>query len=228
MPDLPESSAQSVRPVVLFDFDNTIVRGDSFLRFVLDLLRREPSRLPATLASASLVGPWALHPLTVSPAITAMLWTATWGLDRVALDARQRAFVERRASSGPWLYEAAREAIEQQRARGARIVVVTGCEQTLAEHICQRLALGTLEVVGSRIERKRGGFVCSVHCHHERKVACLAERGIAPPWDHVFSDSLRDLPLMRHAARVTLVNPSARTARALQATRAAVEIARWR
>jgi phosphatidylglycerophosphatase C len=215
-------------PTVLFDFDNTIVRGDSFFSFVLDLLRQQPHRLPPTLASASLAGPPALHPRTLQAAISGMLWTATWGLDRAALDRRVDKFVERRLRSGRWLYEAARAAIAEQRARGARVVVVTGCEQTLAERICQSLDLGELEIVGSLLERKLGGFVCSQHCHHARKLTCLAQRGIAPPWEHVFTDSLRDLPLLRHAARVTLVNPSVRTAREVQAAVGRVELARWR
>ena len=229
----PRADANNSRPdvparTVLFDFDDTVVRGDAFFGFILDLLRKEPRRLPATLVCASAVGLGVAHPKTIAPAVSALLWSAVLGLDRAALAQRMDAFVAARVRRGGWLHAQAKLTIERHRAEGARVVVVTGCEQSLAERICQALALGELEIVGSQIVPYARSFIVGEHCHHTKKLACLARHGIEPPWDRVYTDSARDLPILQHAQRATLVNPSRRTARlAHRLFGERVEVVRW-
>jgi phosphatidylglycerophosphatase C len=98
---------------------------------------------------------------------------------------------------------------------GDRVVVATGCEETLARGFLRSVGLGDLDVVGStgtlwppRVRRAMG----------ESKVAMLADRGYPPPWRAVYSDSPSDLPLFAGASRPVLVNAGEKAARRIERT----------
>lgn len=214
---------------ILFDFDHTLTRGDAFLAFVLDLLRREPLRVPATLACASLTGLGLLHHTTTTRALSSMLWSATLGLDPRALEQRMSTFVTALQHEGTWVYGDARRVVDEHKLRGDRLVLVTGCEAGLALRICEAFALGPFKIIGSRIARARQSWLLDNHCYHENKLRCLAQHGIEPPFDYVYTDSTRDLPLLRNAREATLVNPSkSAERRVLRELGARVTVARWR
>jgi phosphatidylglycerophosphatase C len=212
---------------VLFDFDHTIIRRDAFLNFSVGLVQSEPLRLGLSLPAVALTWPGLFARRTHHPALSAMLWAATVGIDSADLGRRMDAFVAR-LEHDAWLHADAKTAIELHRERGRRIVVVTGCEQGLARRICERFALGELTVIGSRIEARRSGFAMVEHCVGARKLKCLARHGVRPPWSHAYSDSARDLPILRPARRVTLVNPSLRTrTRVLAELAERTEVVAW-
>lgn len=214
---------------VLFDFDHTLTRGDAFLAFVLDLLQKEPLRALAPALTASVTSVGLLHPATTSVALAASLWSATLGLDEAALTARKVAFVEQLRAQGTWFYEDARRAVAAHRARGDRLVLVTGCEADLAARLCRAFEIGELEIVGSRIARVAGGWWLAEHCYHARKLSCLGRHGVQPPFDCVYTDSSRDLPLLRNARAATLVNASQATQeRAQRELAERVTIVQWR
>jgi phosphatidylglycerophosphatase C len=195
---------------VLFDFDHTIIRRDAFLNFSIGLVQSQPLRFGLALPCVALAWPGLFARSTHHPALTTMLWAATVGIGPAELARRMDEYVAR-AELGEWLHPSAKAAIALHREQGQRIVVVTGCEQSLARRICERFGLGELTVIGSRIEARRSGFAVVEHCVGARKLKCLAAHGVRPPWVHAYSDSARDLPMLRPARRVTLVNPSLRT-----------------
>jgi phosphatidylglycerophosphatase C len=99
--------------------------------------------------------------------------------------------------------------VRQHRQDGRRVVVATGCEETLARGFLAAIGLGDLDVVGStgsyrppRIRRAMG----------EGKVTMLIERGYPPPWTAVYSDAASDIPLFAGTDRPVLVNGDDRAA----------------
>jgi phosphatidylglycerophosphatase C len=215
------------QPLVLFDFDGTVVRGDTLRAFVTYGLRREPWRMPPTLVALGLTFPLLGSPRTTTRAVSALFRGAQLGVGTAALRAAMAAFVTER-SARPWLYAGAARALTSHVGRGDRVVIVTGCEEELARAVCDALGIPNVEIVGSRIASRPSGHVLLDHCYHERKLPALAGRGLLPPFDHVYTDSAVDLPLLRCARRGTLVNPSARTERAVRARVATpIDVVHW-
>jgi phosphatidylglycerophosphatase C len=100
--------------------------------------------------------------------------------------------------------------VREHQRQGHRVVVATGCEETMARGFLDALGLEGVDVVGStgslrppRARRAMG----------EAKVAMLVERGYPPPWVAVYSDSPSDLPLFAGTDRPVLVNADEDAAR---------------
>jgi phosphatidylglycerophosphatase C len=102
--------------------------------------------------------------------------------------------------------------VREHQRDGERVVVATGCEETLARGFLAAVGLGDLDVVGSQasvpVRRAMG----------ESKVTLLVERGYPPPWTAVYSDSPSDLPLFAGTARPVLVNADEKAARKVART----------
>jgi phosphatidylglycerophosphatase C len=99
--------------------------------------------------------------------------------------------------------------VRRHRAAGERVVVATGCEETLARGFLTAIGLGDLDVVGStgsyrppRVRRAMG----------EGKVQMLIDRGYPPPWTAVYSDAPSDIPLFAGTGRPVLVNADEKAA----------------
>ena len=90
--------------------------------------------------------------------------------------------------------------------RGARVIVVSGCEEYLLRAQLAGLGIEGVEVVASTL--RRGWFGMHVDWHNvgAAKVARLASLGIAPPWQWAFTDAWADLPLLAGACEPVLVN----------------------
>ena len=89
-------------------------------------------------------------------------------------------------------------------AAGDRVVVVTAAPALLAEALIGPLG-HPIEVLGTSLKRRGGGWVADVHCRHQRKCQALAEAGHGARWTYAYTDSLDDLPLLRGADRPVIV-----------------------
>jgi phosphatidylglycerophosphatase C len=210
---------------VLFDLDHTLIRFDSFARLSRTLLRRDAWRTAATLAAGPLVAPLMLHRSTRRLAGSTFVWLAT-----VRQSDPLEALMD--AEVGAWFVDGASTcrialaALERHRRAGDRVVIVTGAAERLAHRVCARIGLDSVEVVGSTLRAWRGGWIAGVHCYGSMKPRVLAERGLEPPWEVVYTDSAADLPLLVQARRPVLVNPSERDERRVTALLTGVEILR--
>jgi phosphatidylglycerophosphatase C len=214
--------------ITLFDFDGTVVAGDTFLAFLLSLMRRHPNRLPAVLGAAVLSMPLLRRDETTSRALARIVAASTAGHASDELERQMDIFVEERIKR-PWLYPEARDRVRRHLDSGDRVVVVTGCEERLARRVCSALQLPSVEVVGSRLRKTARGHELALHCFHEHKLRALGAAQLPPPYAHLYTDSTRDLPLVRAAERTTLVNPNTATERAFRSSSSTpLEIVRWR
>jgi phosphatidylglycerophosphatase C len=201
-----------VTPTVVFDLDKVLLGGDASTLFLRGLLRQRPGRAvplllaaPVLLVAAAL--PW-LRPLGARLMTRLAVGGAT-GSDVEEVAAAYRCVLTVQPEAA--IADAVACVRAHQRA-GERVVVATGCEETLARGFLAALGLGDLDVVGSQAS------VPARRAMGESKVTLLVERGYPPPWTAVYSDSPSDLPLFAGTPRPVLVNADEKAARQVART----------
>jgi phosphatidylglycerophosphatase C len=191
------------RPVVLFDMDGVLVNGDSFALFMRRVGAvgwRRLTGFVGVLAAA----PLAPFPKQRSRAIRLVVRAGLLGLSTEELRRRADAFGKALAREPGRVRHDGLAAAREHLACGDRVIVVTASEETLARAYLNELGLGEVELVASQVHKH-------VHNRGAVKVSQLAARGVSPPWQVAYSDSLTDLPMLRGARRAVLVNASQRT-----------------
>jgi phosphatidylglycerophosphatase C len=195
---------------VVVDLDKVLLGGDASTLFLAGRLRQSPRHaLPLLLlAPLLLVGsalPWT-RPLAARVLTLVAVGRHPDGGVTAIAGAYRRVLARRPEAA---VAEAIACVREHQR-QGHRVVVATGCEETMARGFLDALGLEGVDVVGStgslrppRARRAMG----------EAKVAMLVERGYPPPWVAVYSDSPSDLPLFAGTDRPVLVNADEDAAR---------------
>ncbi len=208
----PEASPSGT---VVFDLDKVLLGGDASTLFLHGRLRQSPGRTLALLLAAPLLLPGAAISRTRPLAARVMTRLAVGGspdtdVDDVADAYRSALQVKPEAAVADAI-----ACVRRHQADGDRVVVATGCEETLARGFLAAIGLGDLDVVGStgsyRPPRVRWAM-------GEGKVAMLIERGYPPPWPVVYSDAASDLPLFAGAERPVLVNGGERDAKKIART----------
>ena len=174
----------------VYDFDNTILRGDSTARFFAWCLLRKPRMWPRVPAQA----------------VNGLLF---------ALRLRpKQAFKERMLSfvtvlSDPeveierfWDANQARVKAWYRKKQRPDDVVISASPEFLIAPICARL--GIRAVMGSPVDMRTGKF-SGLNCHGEEKARRFRERFPEGEIEEFFSDSHSDAPLARLAKKSWLV-----------------------
>ncbi|WP_297512964.1 haloacid dehalogenase-like hydrolase [uncultured Caulobacter sp.] len=192
--------------LAVFDLDGTLLDGDSTALWLWDRMRRSPPRALAMLAIAPIAVPMVAIPRTRRAGASILLWIATVGLRERDLQASCEAFGERfRAGTSALSWRAGGlAALRDHLTRGERVVVVTAAPAVLAKALIGPLG-EPIEVLGTSLKRRAGGWVADVHCRNQRKCQALAEAGHGARWAYAYTDSLDDLPLLRAAERPVIV-----------------------
>jgi phosphatidylglycerophosphatase C len=97
---------------------------------------------------------------------------------------------------------------------GERVVVVTAAPAILAQALIGPLG-HPIEVLGTSLKRRGGGWIADVHCRNQRKCQALAEAGYGARWAYAYTDSLDDLPLLRGAETPVIVKGGKKAERRL-------------
>jgi phosphatidylglycerophosphatase C len=202
-------------PTVVFDLDKVLLGGDASTLFLHGRLRQAPRRLLPLLLAAPLLLPGSLTPQLRPLAARAMTRIAIGGQAGSDVEGIASAYRSAVADKPEAAIAEAIACLRAHRAAGERVVVATGCEETLARGFLTAIGLGDIDVVGStgrlwppRVRRAMG----------EAKVERLIERGYPPPWTSVYSDSPSDLPLFAGSPRPVLVNSDEKAARQVART----------
>ncbi|NII09761.1 haloacid dehalogenase-like hydrolase [Oleiagrimonas sp. C23AA] len=207
---LPEPAATETTAarLVLFDFDGVILRGDAFTLLVREQLRRGRWRYLPALAMALPSAP--LLPFTRRPLRHGVVRAALMGLGEARYKALARRFGQRLARQPGRFHRDALTALRRHLAAGDRVVVVTGCETELVRAIFDELGLPDLPLVASRLKRGWVGMRMACHNVGAEKLRQLLAHELGERWDIAYSDSLKDLPMLRAADSPVLVNASPR------------------
>ena len=198
-------------PLVVFDFDHTLYRGDSGGHLFRWMATRTWWRRLLALLVAPVAAPMIAFLPTRRHGIGAFVWVGTVGFHRRRdLDALIDRYVAGHADRlRARLLPTALAVLHRHREAGDRVVIATGAPPELARAILAFVAHEGVPVVGTEVGPRFGGVIATRHCHHEMKVRMLREAGFDQPIAIAYSDSSADLPLLKAAAHPVVVNPKA-------------------
>ena len=198
--------------VVLFDFDGVLVHGDTFRGFVSERYARAPWRKVLVLLAL----PWLLlqWPFSRWRALRTLVHIALLGLDERRYRATSERFADELARRPRQFIRDGLLALRRHQQAGDRVIVVTACEQALAERVLAQLGLDGLEILGSQL--RPGWFgLRAQHNFGRRKVQRLAAHGVTS-WQRAYSDSPTDAPMLAPAAEPVLVNATPKQCRQVE------------
>jgi phosphatidylglycerophosphatase C len=219
----------SGRPVVLFDFDGVLVRGDSYAHLVRQELQRSWWRRLAMLPVLAVAMPMLKAAALRRWGQRLVVRLAFVGWSTARFHARAAQFGRRLARDHQVVVGDAVAAARRHLASGARVVVVTTSAEPLARALLDELGLSQVGLVASQPTCGWLGLRAPLRNHGAAKVRRLAAHGLHPLWEIAYSDSLSDLPMLRGAVRPVLVNPDARLlARARRELGQRISSVEWR
>jgi HAD superfamily hydrolase (TIGR01490 family) len=200
----------------LFDMDRTLVRKETaslyvrYQRTIGEAGRRDMLRVLYWVAqyTAGVID---------APQVAARALASFAGMQEAALAARCDDWFRRWVE--PHVCDLGRRAVEDHRARGDVLAIVTGASPYAARPLARRL--GIPHVVTSELEvDARGAFTGKLVeplCYGVGKVArtkrLADELGFAIEDATFYSDSLTDLPLLEAVREPVVINPDARLRR---------------
>lgn len=199
-----EQGVRATTPrVVLFDFDGVLVRGDMFTMFMRDRYARARWRKGLVL----LLSPWFLLVLPFSRRRVArsLVHLGLIGVSEPRYRDLAQAFAVALVRQPGHFCREGLGVLRRHQADGDRIVIVTGCEESLVRGVLAELGVTGVEVLASRLREGRFGMCPDWHNVGRRKVELLARHGIEA-WHVAYSDSGQDLPMLALADEPVLVN----------------------
>lgn len=202
---------------VVFDFDDTLLVGESTGQWFRTALRRDPWRKALVLLLAPV---WWLLLHTgernYRRGVSLLLWASTWRWPQARLQASFQKFAadfQRGETRLRW-HEPVCAELDAALRRGLRVVVATAAPQELAQAML-RSRWPRLAVFGTALRQYRGGWVAVELCRGAAKLDALARKGVLPPFTAAYTDSVVDLPLLAEARTKVFVGQDARSLQAL-------------
>lgn len=203
--------------LVIFDLDGTLLNSDSTTHWFLYRYARSPLRLGAALLAlpAALL---LIRPGTRKHGASVFSWIASFSLSEPALHTSFAEFADRVRNGESWLrfHDAGMRTLERHLQQGDRVVIATAAPAWLAEALFHPLR-DRIDVIGSTLQERAGGYVFGHHCYGEAKIHALRERGFGAHWQVAYTDSLADRPLLQRADRGFVINASRAMLRVVQA-----------
>ena len=197
--------------LALFDFDDTLCRGDSILPYLLYCIRRGYS--PWTQVLRALYGYvcWRVNPERATSAKNLTL-SYIRGREQAEMDALARDFFRQKLAAR--FFPAALPELERLRAEGCRIVVVTASPEVYMRVLPEFLPID--DVIATRCALGADGrYTGKVgeNCKGDEKPrridAWLREQGLPADWPAscAYGDSPSDAPMLALTGRPVLVDP---------------------
>ncbi len=185
----------------VFDLDGTLLAGDSTAFWLRDLLFASWLRVIAAVLTLPATVPliWFRSSRRIGASI--LLWIATLGLDQKAIGWSIEYFAQDFAegTGGLRWRNDGLETLKRHLAAGDRVVVVTAAPVWLAQRL---LAFRPdVQVLGSTLAHRWGGWITDHHCHGKAKVRILEQSGYGTSWAYAYTDSYDDAPLLGAATK---------------------------
>jgi phosphatidylglycerophosphatase C len=209
----PLAAEQACARVVLFDFDGVLIHGDAFYLFMRERYARSLWRKSLALLSVPLLLPtW---PFSRRWVMRWLVRIALLGLRPEGYALAANAFAATLVRRPRLFCRAGLSALRRHQAQGDRVIVVTGCEQTLVDGIVRQLGLGGLEIMASQLRPGWFGMGIGRHNIGPRKVETLASHGVGA-WQLAYGDSLHDAAMLKAAGEAVLVNGTPKLCRKME------------
>jgi len=223
---MEQGAMEAARRVVLFDFDGVLIRGDTFAMFMRDRYAHVRWRKGLVL----LLSPWLLLilPFSRRRVLRSIVHIGLFGLNEARYRALAQAFAVALTRQPGRFSREGLGVLRRHQAKGERIVIVTGCEESLVRCVLAELGVANVEILASRLRASRFGMRSDWHNVGRRKVELLARHGIEA-WQLAYSDSSQDLPMLALAAEAVLVNATPKLCKRVEkALGRSVTRAEWR
>jgi len=199
-------------PLALFDLDNTLLAGDSdyaWGEFLVQQKKVDPNHYARM--NEQFYEDYQQGKLDILEYLRFALAPLATLEPQELLDLHQQFMDE--VVSNMWL-PAAEALVEQHRAAGDQLMVISATNRFIVEPICQRF--GISEIIATELEQQDGrytGEVAGVPSYQQGKVTrlqqWLEEKGETLEGSHFYSDSINDLPLLKVVDHAVAVNPDA-------------------
>jgi len=198
-----------IQKVVVFDLDETLLSKDSmktwfFIQFKNNILR---------LICLILLSPFVLLLLFFRKyrifGISLLTWIATYGLSKSELEQSFKCFAqhikEHKIPSLYWYSEGILE-LQNHLNAGHRVILATASPEMLAIFLLQSLNI-QIEIVGTPLQQKFGGWIATSRCWHNEKVRRLSLLNVQKPWLASYSDNIKDdYPILINCKYPNLIN----------------------
>ena len=202
------------KPYALFDFDGTLIRGDSIVRFVRYAHARGMTGAGDLARAALWAAAYGLHLTTAERAKRESL-SFLAGREQGGVEALGRTFC--REELLPRLYPQGVEELRRRHAEGAEVLLVTASPSFYLEALKEELPIQ--RIIGTRMHVENGvytGLIAGENCRGVQKPLRLAEdlaaRGdmvdYASSW--AYGDSAGDAPMLALCGHKVGVNPRRR------------------
>ena len=202
------------KPYALFDFDGTLIRGDSIVRFVRYAHARGLTGAGGLARAALWAAAYGLHLTTAERAQRESL-SFLAGREQGGVEALGRTFC--REELLPRLYPQGVEELRRRHAEGAEVLLVTASPSFYLEALKEELPIQ--RIIGTRMHVENGvytGLIAGENCRGVQKPLRLAEdlaaRGdmvdYASSW--AYGDSAGDAPMLALCGHKVGVNPRRR------------------
>lgn len=196
---------------VLFDFDGTLTRRDSFRLLVGRFLRRSPARLLLLAVGFPLFLATGLLRLDKRYVKSWILWCCTIGLGprRSFVDLATLALADV-SSAGFWNDEVCEKLLAHRRA-GQRIMICTASAPEWVEPMLAARGLVYDDMIGSVLAFRLGGIIqAGPNCYAQEKLKRMAHLLGSHRVVACYSDHPSDLPMLNCAEFAWIVNPKRR------------------
>ncbi len=177
----------------VFDFDNTIYRGESFIDLFIMVLKKDPTLLRNVPHMVSGVLQYKLGTLRLESALAkyaAIFEEYVSGLDN--LDDLVTEFWDKHIHKVKPFYEDVRSEED---------IVISASPEIVIAEVCRRI--GIKNYVGTQFDRETGKL--GLVCFRENKIKAFFDRYPDGRIDTLYTDSMHDKPLMDISDKVYFV-----------------------
>jgi len=191
--------------VAIFDLDGTVVTGDSFVSFLLALLKKYPTRLVRCIHLPFAVCVFYLKLRSNSWLKDTFLRAIVGGLKEQQIQPVVEQYVDKLLAAR--LKQGAVEAIRSHQRDGLDIVLATASPDLYIHRIAEKLSID--HVVATQLQWQSDvclGRLRGQNCYGEEKLEAIRKQ--FRDLEYAYSDHHSDLPLLLSAKRAVAIDPT--------------------
>ena len=198
-----------MKEIVVFDLDGTLLSGDSTKAWLTDKLKSNLLRFIGALIVTPIALPLMKFKKYKSRGASLYLWIATCGLNEEELEYSFKNFsnnIKDTTSDSLYWFEQGITEVKDHLASGRIVFIATAAPEKLANILLGSINLD-VQIIGTPLQKRLGGWVSRIHCRSEEKVRRLNKLNVNQPWFATYSDDIEDdLPILMGAKLPYLIN----------------------